>query len=195
MRIGDPAEYQLRRQHENELFRQHNNQERSRAERVVYLAGLVPLTTLSLAELQWYPGVLLTCSIVLSIFAYGHWYVNEYHGACWRIYDARKNAYLVDPERIAVPDDDSVVAGFDQEIGKHSRAANRTVTAVILHLMLSFGITAFALLDQYLDLPFLPSPPQSIVAITICFVSPALILWLSLELRAMLKAGWPTSTT
>lgn len=193
MKFNDKEEYQLRRNHENELYRQHNSLERGRAERVVYFAGLIPLTTLSLAELQWMPGVLLVVSIIMSILAYGHWYVNEYHGACWRIYDARRSAHLADPQNLSIGDDDKTAAQYGREVKRHSRLADRTARTVIAHLLMSFGITAFALLDQYLDLEFLPTPSQFEVALAVSILIPVFVLWLIVELLLMLKEGWPTT--
>lgn len=181
-------EYEARRKHAFDLERQHNLQERQRIERVVYFAGAIPLTALTLSDLDQFPAVMMIIALGLSVFSYGFWFINEFYGTTWRVETAHADADMwfrfADMKEQAEKSRTLRMSANDA-----SDSADRTAKYVALYLWLSFSASLFALIDQFVDIPSLPAPEISIVlllGILIAVVS--FIFWLS-EFHKIMKIG------
>lgn len=181
-------EYEARRKHAYDLERQHNQQERQRIERVVYFAGAIPLTSLTLSNLDQFPAVMMIVALGLSVFAYGFWFINEFYGTTWRVETAHAEADLW--FRFADMKEQAEKARtLRMSADDASHNADLTAKYVALYVWASFAASLFALIDQFVDINALATPNISDVLLIGAGAGlVSLVFWLK-EFHKIMKIG------
>ena len=173
-------DYESRQRHADEFQLQLSQQERQRIERIVYYSGAIPLATLTLSNLHQLPAVLMIFALLLSVFAYGFWYINEFYGSAARSHKAQAIAARWEPYSAAVDRQRREGEHRDAE-RRTSRNADRTANHVALFLVASFATSGLALVDQFVDVRFLTSPNIELVVAIGVTVTVACLTWWAIE--------------